>query len=111
MGNSLPCQTPTLIYLRINIRRKQSRLPNISYLSVLAAQFNDEIEEKGLFVRNGNLERYFATSIQNTDIAANFGAPVVCLPIGKTMTGIDVMGLPGNDEIILNSAMMINKLL
>ncbi|MEE3000532.1 MAG: indoleacetamide hydrolase [Pseudomonadota bacterium] len=63
---------------------------------------------------NGNQQPTFPTFIRNTDLGSNLGAPGISMPIGISgglPVGIEVDGLPGEDNQLLSMALSLEKLL
>ena len=63
---------------------------------------------------NGSQEPTFQIFIRNTDLGSNIGAPGISLPMGLTNglpAGIELEGLPGNDDQLLSIASAFETLL
>ena len=63
---------------------------------------------------NGSQEPTFQIFIRNTDLGSNIGAPGISLPMGLTNglpAGIELEGLPGNDDYLLSIASVFESLL
>jgi len=63
---------------------------------------------------NGTQVPVFPTYIRNTDLGSNIGAPGISLPCGVSTdlpVGIELEGLPGDDQNLLNLAKSIEMTL